>query len=81
MIRYMQGTKFFRKPVICKSVIHKTVMDKDLLYLLKQQNLTTVLAYTKQPLYVNVCLTVYWNSDYRLRRPLYSNGCTVKLQL
>ena len=32
MIRYMQGTKFFRKPVICKSVIHKTVMDKDLLY-------------------------------------------------
>ena len=33
MIRYMQGTKFFRKPVICKSVIHKTVMDKDLLYL------------------------------------------------
>ena len=33
MIRYMQGTKFFRKPVICKSVIHKTVMDKDLLYI------------------------------------------------
>ena len=36
MIRYMQGTKFFRKPVICKSVIHKTVMDKDLLYSVKQ---------------------------------------------
>ena len=32
MISYMQGTKFFKKPVISKSVIHKTVMDKDFLY-------------------------------------------------
>ena len=39
MIRYMQGTKFFRKPVICKSVIHKTVMDKDLLYTGKMNTL------------------------------------------
>ena len=33
MISYMQGTKFFKKPVISKSVIHKTVMDKDFLYM------------------------------------------------
>ena len=33
MISYMQGTKFFKKPVISKSVIHKTVMDKDFLYI------------------------------------------------
>ena len=32
MISYMQGTKFFKKPIISKSVIHKTVMDKDFLY-------------------------------------------------
>ena len=32
MISYMQGTKFFKKPVISKSVIHKTVMDRDFLY-------------------------------------------------
>ena len=40
MISYMQGTKFFKKPVISKSVIHKTVMDKDFLYLL---NITAAL--------------------------------------
>ena len=34
MISYMQGTKFFKKPVISKSAIHKTVMDKDFLYLI-----------------------------------------------
>ena len=39
MISYMQGTKFFKKPVISKSVIHKTVMDKDFLYPVEYETL------------------------------------------